>query len=60
MHLVARICGRHWITVAADKVYDERELVTGLRAMQATPHMASGTFFVATARRLVDSHGRVS
>ena len=45
MHLVARICGRHWITVAADKVYDERELVTGLRAMQATPHMASGTFF---------------
>jgi transposase len=35
--------GRHRITVAADKGYDTRDLVAGLRAMGATPHIAQHT-----------------
>ena len=39
--MVERLPGRHRITVAADKAYDTRDLVAGLRAMQATPHVAA-------------------
>src|SRR3979490_145327 len=35
--------GRHRITVAADKGYDTRDLVAGLRAMHVTPHVAQHT-----------------
>jgi hypothetical protein len=35
--------GRQRITVAADKGYDTRALVAGLRAMRATPHIAQHT-----------------
>jgi transposase len=35
--------GRQRITVAADKGYDTREFVAGLRAMQVTPHLAQHT-----------------
>jgi transposase len=38
--MVERVPGRHRITVAADKGYDTRELVAGLRAMHVTPHVA--------------------
>ncbi len=35
--------GRQRITVAADKGYDTRDFVAGLRAMQVTPHLAQHT-----------------
>jgi transposase len=38
--MVEQLPGRHPITVAADKAYDTRDLVAGLRAMGATPHVA--------------------
>ena len=38
--MVEDIPGPHGITVAADKGYDTRDLVTNLRAMGATPHVA--------------------
>ena len=41
--MVERLPGRHRITVAADKGYDTRGLVAGLRAMGATPHVAQHT-----------------
>jgi transposase len=41
--MVERRPGRHRITVAADKGYDTRDLVAGLRAMRATPHVAQHT-----------------
>jgi transposase len=41
--MVEDIPGRHRITVAADKGYDTRDLVAGLRAMRATPHIAQHT-----------------
>ncbi len=41
--MTERLPGRHRITVAADKGYDTRELVAGLRAMGATPHVAQHT-----------------
>jgi transposase len=41
--MVERQPGRHRITVAADKGYDTRDLVAGLRAMGATPHVAQHT-----------------
>jgi transposase len=40
MVMIERVPGRHRITVAADKGYDTRDLVAGLRAMHATPHVA--------------------
>jgi transposase len=43
MVMVARVPGRHRITVAADKGYDTRDLVNGLRAMDVTPHVAQHT-----------------
>jgi transposase len=43
MVMVARVPGRHRITVAADKGYDTRDLVDGLRAMDVTPHVAQHT-----------------
>ncbi len=50
--MIARIPGRHRITVAADKGYDTRDLVAGLRAMQATPHVAQHT---TKRRRAIDA-----
>jgi len=41
--MVEAVRGRHRITVAGDKGYDTRELVSGLRAMRATPHVAQHT-----------------
>jgi transposase len=41
--MVERVPGRHRITVAADKGYDTRDLVAGLRAMHVTPHVAQHT-----------------
>jgi transposase len=41
--MVERVPGRHRITVAADKGYDTRDLVAGLRTMDATPHVAQHT-----------------
>jgi transposase len=41
--MVERIAGDHRITVAADKGYDTRDFVAGLRAMHATPHIAQHT-----------------
>jgi transposase len=41
--MIERVPGRHRITVAADKGYDTRGLVAGLRAMRATPHVAQHT-----------------
>jgi transposase len=41
--MIERVPGRHRITVAADKGYDTRDLVAGLRAMRATPHLAQHT-----------------
>ena len=41
--MVQQVPGRQRITVAADKGYDTRDLVAGLRAMQATPHIAQHT-----------------
>jgi transposase len=41
--MVERLAGRHRVTVAADKGYDTRDLVAGLRAMGATPHVAQHT-----------------
>ena len=41
--MVEDVPGRHRITVAADKGYDTRDLVAGLRAMHVTPHVAQHT-----------------
>jgi hypothetical protein len=41
--MIEDIPGRHRITVAADKGYDIRDLVAGLRAMHVTPHVAQHT-----------------
>ena len=41
--MVEHLPGVHRITVAADKGYDTRDLVAGLRAMGATPHVAQHT-----------------
>jgi transposase len=41
--MVERVPGRHRITVAADKGYDTRDLVAGLREMHVTPHVAQHT-----------------
>jgi transposase len=41
--MIEGVPGRQRITVAADKGYDTRDFVAGLRAMQATPHLAQHT-----------------
>jgi transposase len=41
--MIADRPGRHRLTVAADKAYDTRDLVAGLRAMHVTPHVAQHT-----------------
>jgi transposase len=41
--MIEGVSGRQRITVAADKGYDTRDFVAGLRAMQATPHLAQHT-----------------
>ena len=41
--MIEDVPGRHRITVAADKGYDTRDLVAGLRAMRVTPHVAQHT-----------------
>jgi transposase len=41
--MIERRPGAHRITVAADKGYDARDFVAGLRAMDATPHLARHT-----------------
>jgi transposase len=41
--MVEELPGRHRITVAADKGYDTRDFVAGLRAMHVTPHVAQHT-----------------
>jgi len=41
--MVEAVPGRHRITVAADKGYDTRDLVAGLRAMHVTPPIAQHT-----------------
>jgi transposase len=46
--MIARLRGRHRLTVAADKAYDTRDFVAGLRAMDVTPHVAQ---YPATVHR---------
>ena len=41
--MLERRPGRHRLTVAADKGYDTRAFVAGLRAMTVTPHLAQYT-----------------
>ena len=41
--MIERRPGAHRITVAADKGYDTRDFVAGLRSMDATPHIARHT-----------------
>lgn len=41
--MIEGIPGRQRVTVAADKGYDTRDFVAGLRAMQVTPHLAQHT-----------------
>jgi hypothetical protein len=41
--MIERLPGRHRLTGAADKGYYTRDLVAGLRAMHATPHVAQHT-----------------
>ena len=41
--MIEALPGRHRITVAADKGYDTRDFVAGVRAMTATPHIAQHT-----------------
>ena len=50
--MVQRVPGDHRITIAADKGYDTRDLVAGLRAMHATPHVAQHT---AKRRSAIDA-----
>ena len=38
--LIADVPGRHRITVGADRAYDTRDFVAGLRRLNATPHVA--------------------
>jgi transposase len=38
--LIESVPGRHRITVGADRAYDTRDFVAGLRALNATPHVA--------------------
>ena len=40
MALIADVPGRHRITVGADRAYDAASFVAGLRALNATPHVA--------------------
>jgi transposase len=57
LRMVERRGGAHRITVAADKGYDTRDFVAGLRAMRATPHLAQ---FPTTARRRSAIDGRTT
>jgi transposase len=41
--MIEGVPGRQRITVAADKGYDTRDFIAGLRAMQVTPHVAQYT-----------------
>ena len=41
--MLERMPGRHRITVAADKAYDTRDFIAGLRGMGVTPHVAQHT-----------------
>jgi IS5 family transposase len=41
--MIEGLPGRHRVTVAADRGYDTRDFVAGLRAMQVTPHLAQHT-----------------
>jgi transposase len=41
--MVERLPGRHRITLAADKGYDTRDFIAGLRGMGVTPHVAQHT-----------------
>jgi transposase len=41
--MLERLPGRHRITVAADKGYDTRDFIAGLRGMGVTPHVAQHT-----------------
>jgi len=41
--MIAGMPGRQRLTVAADKGYDTRDFVAGLRAMHVTPHLAQNT-----------------
>lgn len=41
--LVGEVPGGSQITVGADKAYDTRDFITGLRTMGATPHIAQNT-----------------
>jgi transposase len=40
MALIGDLSGRHRITVGADRAYDAASFVAGLRALNATPHVA--------------------
>jgi hypothetical protein len=41
--LIEGVPGRHRITIGADRAYDTTGFVTGLRQLNATPHVAQNT-----------------
>ena len=43
LRMADAIAGPHRVTLGADKAYDMREVVAGLRAMNVTPHVAQYT-----------------
>lgn len=49
--MVGALTGWHRITVGADKAYDTKDFVAGLRALGATPHVAQNT---ANRRSAID------
>ena len=43
LEMTEAIPGKHRVTVAGDKAYDQRRFVEGLRELSATPHVAQNT-----------------
>ena len=52
--MIEAVPGPHRITVAADKGYDTRDFVAGVRAMTATPHVAQHTDEASERHRWAD------
>jgi transposase len=55
--LVDDIGGQHRITVGADKGYDEKDFILGLREMNATPHVAKKKIGKTIDRRTIRHEG---
>ena len=55
--MIADVPGRHRLTVAADKAYDTRDFIAGLRSMRVTPQVAQ---YAEMARRGSAIDGRTT